>query len=57
MFSFFQVTEVMKQEITQLDMLVNEFKQPFCPYPKSLKTYKKVKIPCVDSFTVKQQLQ
>ena len=57
MFSFFKVTDVMKQEIGRLDVLVNEFNHPFCPLPESLKTYKEVKITCVDSFTTKQQLQ
>ena len=47
----------MKQEIGQLDVLVNEFNHPFCPRLESLKTYKEVKITCVDSFTTKQQLQ
>ena len=47
----------MREVIGQLGLLVNEFDHPFHPHPESLKSYKKVKTTCVDSFTAKQQLQ
>ena len=47
----------MTEEIGRVGLLVNEFNHPFHPHPAFLGTYKKVKIPCVDSFTADQQLQ
>ena len=47
----------MAEEIGRLGLLVNEFHHPFYTHTALLKTYKKVKITCVDSFTAEQQLQ
>ena len=45
----------MTEEIGRVGLLVNEFNHPF--HSAFLGTYKKVKIPCVDSFNADQQLQ
>ena len=47
----------MTEEIGRLGLLVNEFVYLFPTHTASFKTYTKVKITCVNSFTAEQQLQ
>ena len=47
----------MTEEIGRLGLLVNEFDHPFHSHPGFLKTYKKVKVTCVDSYTAKNNLK
>ena len=47
----------MTEEIGRLGLLVNEFDHPFHSHPGFLKTYKKVKVTCVDSYAAKNNLK